>query len=312
MLEFAAYQDPRLLEILEEVYKIDRVEIFDAEVLKNSTSFYRSRVKTSDVFNTPFGFYYTPKIETGFQTAFVKGLLDYSESHKVNIRVKSFVPLEGLKYEVCANNPIIDLSQEANYSKNHKQNIKRNSNKCSRNDIKIVKSGEVSDLRKFYNHVLSVMYIDKHKMVFQPWSLYQKLFEAGFFEFFVAKKGEDVLGGLLCIKDGDLLHYNWGASLNYENIALGTVLIYHAIEFARERGYKYFDLGATALSDNHLHDFKMKWGGVNYPVYEHYTLIKPDHIDLNKSYQFARNVYACFPKPFLRWLMPRIIPWLVQ
>ena len=312
MLEFAAYQDPRLLAILEEVYKIERVDVFDTDVLNDATSFYRSYIKTGDVFNMPFGFYYTPKVPPSSKAAFSEGLLSFSEAHDVNIRIKSFEPLEGLEYGVCANNPIVDLLQEPDYSKNHKQNIKRNKNKCARYDIQIVQSEQIADLRKFYNHVLSVMYIDKHKMVFQPWSLYVKLFEAGFFEFFVAKTGDEVLGGLLCIKDGDFLHYNWGASVNYENVALGTVLIDHAIEFARQNGYKYFDLGATALSDADLHDFKMKWGGVNYQVYEHYTLTMPDRIDLNNSYQFARKIYALFPKPFLRWLMPRIIPWLVQ
>lgn len=312
MLEFSAYQDPRLLKVLEEVYKIKRVELFDTDVLNTATSFYRSCIKKGDIFNTPFGFYYTPTIQQGQEVAFADGLHAFSKTHNTNIRIKSFIALDGVAHQVCANNPIIDLRAAPDYSKNHKQNIKRNTNKCARNGIEILRSDSLEDLRNFYNNVLSVMYVDKHKMIFQPWSLYQKLFEAGFFEFFIAKKDDEILGGLLCIKDNKLLHYNWGASLNYQNIALGTVLINHAVEYARENGYAYFDLGATALSDHDLHDFKMKWGGTNHLVYEHYTLTKPDHIDLNNSYQFARNIYALFPKPFLRWLMPRVIPWLVQ
>jgi len=131
-------------------------------------------------------------------------------------------------------------------------------------------------------------------------------------DIFIAKKNNKILGGLICIKDGDTLHYNWGATLNFENIALGTVLINFAILYAKENEYNFFDLGSTPISDHALFDYKMRWGAINYPVYEYYTLFKPNQIDLNSSYIVSRQIYSKFPKSFLRWLMPKIIPYLVQ
>jgi lipid II:glycine glycyltransferase (peptidoglycan interpeptide bridge formation enzyme) len=150
-------------------------------------------------------------------------------------------------------------------------------------------------------------------MVFQPLVLFVKLFEESLLDVFIAKQGDKITGGLCCIKDcNNIYHYNWGASLNINNIAIGTLLINHAMAYAYSCGYKYFDLGSTSLSDDNLLNFKLKWGAQNYPVYQYYTLNRPHSVDLNNSYLFYRNIYSKFPKALLRALMPKIIPFLVQ
>ena len=131
-------------------------------------------------------------------------------------------------------------------------------------------------------------------------------------DLFIAKYNNKVVGGLCCIKDEKIYHYNWGATLNINNIALGTLLIDFAIDYAYSKGYEMFDFGSTSLSDKNLLNFKLKWGSNNYNVYQYYTFKKPSQVDLNNSYLFFRNIYSKFPKPFLRWLMPKIIPYLVQ
>lgn len=312
MFDFKIYRNEIFLKILEDVYQIEKVNIFKSNEYNDITTFYRSKKKKGNIFNMPFNFYYSPLISKENENIFFSEIKNFSIKKNTNIIIKSLYEYDIKNKSLYANNPIIHLQDDKLYSKNLKQSLNRNINKCGKFNINISKSESNKDLKVFYETVLSVMYIKKHKMVFQPFNLYKELLENDLIDFFIAKKNEEILGGLICIKDEKILHYNWGASLNYENIAIGTVLINYAIEYAKFSNYEYFDLGSTSLSDKDLYSFKMKWGAINYPVYEYYTLNKPSEIDLNNSYKFARNIYSKFPKPFLRWLMPKIIPWLVQ
>lgn len=312
MFDFNIYQDTRFLNIIEDVYSLKRVNVLQDYSDKNITNFFTSKIKKSDIFNMPFNFYYSPSISEENKETLADTLKSYSNQTGMNILIKSLYNDNFLPHEIYANNPIIHLDNQLEYSKNHKQNIKRNTNKCNKLGIEIVKTDTYNDLHDFYNNVLSYVYTKKHKMIFQPFALYKRLLEEDLIDIFVAKKGADILGGIICLRDNETLHYNWGASLNYENIALGTILINHAIEYAREKNYRYFDMGSTALSDENLYDYKMKWSAINYPVYLYYTSQKPDLIDLNNSYKIAREVYSKMPPFFLRWLMPKIVPLLVQ
>ncbi len=315
MFDFKIYQNKEFLKILEEVYQLERVKIFDDEKLNSLTTFYQSQKKKGNIFNMPFNFYYSPSIATTIKDDYFKYLKKYSKQKKINITIKSFNHYGKIsKKQLYAHNPIIELNDnyKTKFSKNLKKNLKRNYNKANRNNITIIQSCSQNDLIEYYNNVLSVSYIDKHKMLFQPLQLFIKLLENNFLEMFIAKKDNNIVGGMLCIKDNNILHYNWGASLIVENIAIGTLLIEYAIEYAYQNNYNHFDMGSTSLSDKKLFDYKMRWGSINYDVYEYYTLEKPNKIDLNNSYQLARTIYSKFPKLFLRWLMPKIIPWLVQ
>ena len=131
-------------------------------------------------------------------------------------------------------------------------------------------------------------------------------------DLFIAKHNEKIVGGICCIKDEDIYHYNWGASFNIYNISVGTLLVDYAIDYAYNQGYKIFDFGSTPISHKNLLSFKLKWGAQNYEVYQYYTLKKLKNIDLNTSYLLIRKIYSKFPVSFLRWLMPKIVPYLVQ
>jgi hypothetical protein len=315
MFDFNIYQNKEFLKIIEDVYQIEKVAIFNDNKFNGLTTFYKAKNRKSDIFNMPFNFYYSPIIASKIENKYFNELKEYSKKNKINIIMKSLNYYEKIDTkQLYANNPIIELSEDytMRFSKNLKQNLKRNYNKANKNNIVIVQSYCEKDLIEFYNDVLSIVYIDKHKMLFQPLELFVKLLKKKKLEMFIAKQDNIVIGGLLCIKDTHTLHYNWGASLIVENIALGTLLIEYAIKYAYQNSYAYFDMGSTSLSDEKLFDFKMRWGATNYKVYEYYTLAPPTQIDLNNSYKLARNIYSKFPKLFLRWLMPKIIPWLVQ
>jgi len=318
MLNFEIYNNPVFKKILSTIYDIQEVDIFDDPQLNSLCPFFISNkwLKKKLIFNLPFNFYYSPNYNDKEQKVFSEINL-YSKLNNVNIVLKSLYVYSYQKRIKAANDPILLLKSNYaliynKYSKNLKSNIKRNRNKAERNNVNLFISNDRKDLINFYRNVLSKEYIDKHKMVFQPLSLFIELFDANLAILIVAKKEEKCLGGIILIKDQVFLHYNWGASLFFNNIAIGTLLIDKAIQYATGSGFNYFDFGSTPLTDENLYNFKMRWGCRNYPVYYYYTLSKPRVIDLNSSCLWARNIYSKLPKKFIRLMMAKVIPWLVS
>ena len=99
----------------------------------------------------------------------------------------------------------------------------------------------IEELKLFYI-ALSELYIDKHKMVFQPFSLYKKLFEKGMANFFVYKREKKVLSAIVIIEDGDKIHYNWGiTNKDYYKYSLNTLLVNEMIKFYFEKNINSVD-----------------------------------------------------------------------
>ncbi len=129
---------------------------------------------------------------------------------------------------------------------------------------------------------------------------------------FVAMVENRVVGGIITTIDKDTLHYNWGASNYYQNIAIGTLLIDYTINYAINNRYKYYDLGSTPLFDDNLYNFKMRFGATNYSVYKYFTIKKPNIINLNSSFSMIRGIYSRMPMWLLRYAVPKMIPWIVD
>jgi len=318
MFDFKTYNNPKFKKILSGVYDIQEINIFDDQSLNSLCPFFISKkwLKRKSIFNLPFNFYYSPKLSDR-EHDFFPEIKEYSKKNDINIVLKSLDIYSSRNKIKTSNNPILTLYNDyelvyGKYSKNLKSNVKRNRNKAKRSNVNLLISRDKKDVIKFYRNVLSKEYIDKHKMVFQPLSLFTKLIDANLAILIVAKKEKQYLGGIILIKDQPFLHYNWGASLFFNNIAIGTLLIDKAIQYAAESGFNYFDFGSTPLTDENLYNFKMRWGCANYPVYYYYSFKEPQIIDLNSSYLWARNIYSKFPKKFIRYMMPKVIPWLVS
>jgi len=317
-INFKVYQQSVFLRIIEKVYKLERVDVFESNFrsLGRLTTFYRPKYGLSKriIFNMPFNFYYSPLLPEDTERNFFFLLEEFSRKNRVNIIIKSLRTYHYGKKVVAAYNPIVflDNNYRSRYSKNLVKNIKRNRNKAKRHGIEICKAKYEQELEDFYVHVLSFVYIKKHKMVFQPLELFLSLFKENLMDVFIARLDGKVVGGICCIRDFPIYHYNWGASLNISNIAIGTLLIDHAMDYAYLNGYKFFDMGSTPLSDKELLKFKLRWGAENFPVYYYFTMMKPILIDLNSSYKLARYIYSKLPQSLIRWVMPRIVPYLVQ
>lgn len=310
-MKFSIFNSDEFLRIITETYKLKKIFISGVGL-----NFYKkSTLKTNSVFFLPFCFYQTSDyfIEKDISNIWGK-FREYSSKNKINIAINSIglLPLPGGKQ--VANNPILDLKkvdQSLSYCfKNHRQNILKERNKAIRFGVKFQKAQDDCDLEDFYD-VLAGQYVKSHRMVFQPIDLYRKLINSGLADLYLAKINNAVIGGVFCIKDGDVYHYSWGARVMYKNMSIGTYLIDQVIDVAASQGFKYFDFGSTPLSDSELFNYKMKWGCINHQVFQYTTLKEKNTIDLNDIAPFARLIFSKIPIPLAKKLMPFIVPFLV-
>lgn len=312
MVDFAVYGEARFVGILEGVYHLEQVGREGAGL---PCLLFRSRHGKKDVLNTPFNYYRNPP--EALDEGFWQELNEFSKQTGVNVRFKTLLDVPYGSRVETARNPILRLrgdyeEQVTGFSANLKKNLKRNRNKAKRLGVSFEVADSLQEWRDFYVQVFARQYIRKHKMVFQPFVLFEKLRENGFAKLWVAKAEGNIIGGIVCIEDGEVLHYNWGASQPYQNIAVGMLLVDTALRSAIDQQYRWFDLGSTASSDQELLEFKLRFGAEDCPAYEYYTMQPPEIVDLHGSYGLAREVYARFPEGFLRWLMPHLVPRLVR
>jgi len=320
MFNFELYNTSAFKRILTSVYDLKEIRIFKDEVLNTLCPFFISNkmFKKKTIINMPFNFYYSPNLNK-LEQEFFCALCDYSKKHKKNIILKSLIKYKYKDYVSHENNSILELSYEdydhyfKSLSKNFRQNIRTSYNKLDSN-FQLKKIKNLHELKQMYK-IMSILYIDKHKMVFQPYSLFEKLFTQRITDFYIYKDmaNDVVLASIVVSWDDAICHYSWGVTHPiYYKYSLNTLLVNELIKECYEKEIKYIDFGATPNSDKNLFFFKQKWGCIHHPVYYYYSLQKPTEIDLNQSYLLVRNIYSKLPKLFIRFMMPRVIPWLVS
>lgn len=318
--DFEKYKSQKLKDILCECYKIKEVKVFSDNRFENITPFYQSTLpfKKKLIFNAPFQYYYSPQLNN-IEEDFFNGLEDYSKKNGKNILVKSFYEYQYKNRIQIALNSTLRLDYEdynkyiASLSKNFRQNLRTAANKVSKEQFTLKFIDTDKELKDFYVK-LSRLYIKKHKMVFQPFKLYEKFYKAGIAKYLIFKNEEgEVIACIVLIRDGKLMHYNWGITdVRYYKFSLNSLLIDELIKYCFKHDIEAIDFGSTPESDKDLLFFKEKWGCSHSPVYEYYTAQKPNAIDLNNSYLAMRNLYSLLPPSLIRPGMPFIIPWLVS
>jgi lipid II:glycine glycyltransferase (peptidoglycan interpeptide bridge formation enzyme) len=245
-----------------------------------------------------------------------ENLCSLSKKRNINFTISSIGELKNIQGGAhIANNPILTLNSNTDpieqFSKNHRQNIKKERNKAHIYKIKICFSESFDDLNQFYD-ILATQYVKNHKMIFQPFSIFSKLWTLGLGKLIVAKHQGEVLAGIFCLLESDGLHYNWGARKSFLNLHLGTLLLDNAIFYAYSKGLKFFNFGSTPLSDIELFNFKMKWGCKNLKVYKYSSINKISLIDLNSSFRSFRNIYSKIHPKVAQQIMPTVVPFLVR
>lgn len=317
---FRVYSSPAFQDLIARVYDLEPIPgVGQGSGLPMPTLF-RSRkpFRGSEGFLLPFQFYTTLDL-AGAEDAerWFAALRAWSTASACNITLTSFDDYGQRQCVPVAHNPVLFLPPdaagiEAGYSRNLRSGLRRNANKAQRLGIEIVDASDEAELAEFHRRVLAPQYVRRHRMVFQPYGLFRGLWAAGLARLVVARRQGRCIGGLVLIDDGEGVHYAWGASESPDQVAVGTLMLRHAIESSAARGLRWFDFGSTPLTDTALHEFKLRWGSTSFPVVRHYTLHPPNVIDLNVSFDLPRRLYSLLPPGWARALMPIVVPWLVS
>ncbi|KGF67320.1 hypothetical protein LL06_23215 [Hoeflea sp. BAL378] len=313
-MRFDLVRKQEFLDILSDVYGLTA---YAHEGIEDS-GFFRSvnPLARKMAFNLPMGFYETAEqLRDRWSAGQWEALRSISQESGVNFSI-SVLGDAGLGGGIhIAHNPVLSLrgctQHKEKYKRHHVKNLNTEYNKAERNRIEMMFAETEDDLRGFYQ-VLARQYVREHKMLFQPFDLYRRLFSQDFGQLLVAKQDSRIVGGMFLLRDGNVLHYNWGARAQVDNVSIGTILVDAAIKHAFSAGYDYFDFGSTPLSDDALLRFKLKWGAVDMPVYKYSTLKNPSIVDLNSSYMWPRKAFSFLPVPVAKMLMPVVVPWVVS
>ena len=79
------------------------------------------------------------------------------------------------------------------------------------------------------------------------------------------------IGGMVLIASGAIVRYAYGASdERFLQLAPNNLLMWEAIAWAAEHGYRFFDMGRTARDNHGLMEFKRGWGASEEPLPYYY------------------------------------------
>lgn len=307
-MRFKLYESNSFRKILVEVYKLNEVNlnIFNEKQI----FFFKSKFffKKRKLIFLPFGFFQFSERFTE-----LKKIIDLIPN---NASISTIGKISFLENEKIGFNPILNLKKinpntYNNYSKNHNQNIRKEINKAKKEKIRFEVSEDGKWLNQFYE-LMSEQYTRDHRMVFQPKELFEKFIKNKMAIIFTASSDKKLYAAIFCLKDGDVIHYNWGVRKKYKNLNLLTFIIANAINYSVQNNFKFFDFGATPLSDKGLLEFKKKWNTDMFYLFKNSKLKQDKSIDLNTSYPFARRIFSFIPPVINRRLMKYIVPILIR
>lgn len=154
-------------------------------------------------------------------------------------------------------------------------------------------SHKQDDVMGFYQ-ILKRLYKQKVKKPLFPLEFFLKVVKQDFTRFFVVKKNELVIGGILCVNNDKAL-YEWficGNENPGRNMYPSVLATWKAIEYAASNGYTYFDfMGAGKPGKRYgVRDFKTQFGGTILEQGRFLYLCKP------KLYSFSKNMLHIIQK----------------
>ena len=307
-MRFKLYESNSFRKILVEVYKLNEINlnIFNEKKI----FFFKSKFffKKRKLIFLPFGFF-----QFSERFSELKKNIDLIPN---NASISTIGKISFLENEKIGFNPILSLKKinpntYNNYSKNHNQNIRKEINKAKKEKIRFEVSEDGKWLNQFYE-LMSEQYTRDHRMVFQPKELFEKFIKNKMAIIFTASKDKKLYAAIFCLKDGDVIHYNWGVRKKYKNLNLLTFIIANAINYSVQINFKFFDFGATPLSDKGLLEFKKKWNTDMFYLFKNSKLKQDKSIDLNTSYPFARRIFSFIPPVINRRLMKYIVPIFIR
>jgi len=126
----------------------------------------------------------------------------------------------------------------------------------------------------------------------------------GYMNLLMASHNGDTIATILLLKYKDTVIYQNGCSdTKYLWLKPNHLLLWKAIELAKIEGYKWFNFGKSAPSDEGLIKFKGRWGTKKYTLPHYYYpkgRITNNNIEMTKAYKFANYFFGNMPELILK------------
>lgn len=135
--------------------------------------------------------------------------------------------------------------------------------KAEREGVEVSPAQDEADLRAFHEMHLRVRKY-KYRMLAQPYAFFQKLWhhfiERHHGSLMLARVGGRVIGGVLFLEWKDTIYYKFNASdAAYLAYRPNDLIIWTAIQKARERGFARLDFGLSDWDQEELSRYKRKY-----------------------------------------------------
>jgi hypothetical protein len=186
-----------------------------------------------------------------------------SEFVRLNPFLKNNEPLSRMTEGVQENGTVVyvDLMvDEETLWKNLEKSNRNSITRARREHVEICRTNKEEDLESFYKIYNETMDRRKaKKMYYFPREFYNLLFDllGENANLFVAKVNDRVICASLFVGEENLVHYYLsGTSQEFRSVGANNLLLYEAILWARQQGYKIFNLGGGYKTGDSLFKFK--------------------------------------------------------
>jgi len=156
-----------------------------------------------------------------------------------------------------------------------KKSVQRQVEKASHAGVSVTFADSRDAMRRYHQlHLLTRT--RNHGMPAQPLRYFDALWGAfagdGTLQVLFAEHEGAVIAGMVVLAHGGVARYAYGASdERYLHLAPNNLLMWTAIRWASEHGYKTFDFGRTARDNQGLMQFKRGWGATEQPLTYYYA-----------------------------------------
>ena len=188
-----------------------------------------------------------------------------------------------------------------------RDSTRRNIKKAEQEDITVSFSGSSAAMEEFYR--LNTLTRRDHGLPPQPHLFFKHLQEhvlANNLGFIVlAHFNNRAIAGNVYFHFGDQVIYKYGASdKQYHHLRANNLIMWEAIKWACDKGYKSFCFGRTDPDNDGLRQFKTGWGAREYLIkYYRYDLKKDAFIKERQSISPIYNkIFGKLPIPVLNTL----------
>lgn len=145
-------------------------------------------------------------------------------------------------------------------------NFRRNLRRAEQQGVKIERGSESDHLQRFYAVQLESR--RRFGVPPQPWRFFKlarEAFTPGRFEVWLAREGEEDVAAAIFLRDGDVVHFKWGARRLDHRSSANHLLLWNAIEEFVLRA-RVLDLGRADLRNHGLMRFKRELGATATPL----------------------------------------------